>query len=59
MLRTLRIGIETYIDEYLEMAPDVFHIEGKFSGSTLGDVPQGRKRSSYSKRQSRGWSKSV
>ncbi len=47
MLGTLRMDIQTCIDEYLEIAPDVFPVESSIGGSTVGrllKVARGRQR---------------
>ena len=47
MLGTLRMDIQTCIDEYLNMAPDIFPVEGIISGSKIGQlvtVARGRQR---------------
>ncbi len=36
MLGTLRMDIQTCIDEYLELAPQIFPVEGLVKGSDLG-----------------------
>ncbi|KAH0542025.1 hypothetical protein FGG08_003574 [Glutinoglossum americanum] len=38
MLGTLRMDVDTCIKEYLNMAPDIFPVEGVVSGSRLGRV---------------------
>ena len=38
MLGVLRMDVQTCIDEYLEMAPEIFPIEGRISGSTMGKL---------------------
>jgi hypothetical protein len=47
MLGTLRMDIETCINEYINMAPEIFPVENIVSGSTLGKlmkVAQGKHR---------------
>ena len=47
MLGTLRMDIQTCINEYLKMAPNIFPVEGSISGSTVGKflkVARGRQR---------------
>ena len=47
MLGVLRMDINTCINEYLEMAPEIFPIEDHISGSTAGrliKVVRGRQR---------------
>jgi hypothetical protein len=47
MLGTLRMDIDTCINEYIDMAPDIFPIEGAISGSKFGkliQVVRGRQR---------------
>ena len=36
MLGTLRMDIQTCIDEYLKLAPQIFPIESRTQGSTFG-----------------------
>lgn len=36
MLGILRMDIDTCIDTYLDMAPEIFPLEGRLSGSSLG-----------------------
>ena len=47
MLGTLRMDIKTCIDEYLDIAPEIFPVEGTISGSVVGKlltVARGRQR---------------
>ena len=47
MLGTLRMDIQTCINEYLELAPDIFPVEGLVRGSKIGKiykVARGRQR---------------
>jgi hypothetical protein len=38
MLGTLRMDIDTCINEYIDMAPEIFPVENIVSGSTLGKL---------------------
>lgn len=38
MLGTLRMDIDTCINEYINMAPEIFPVENIVSGSTLGKL---------------------
>src|SRR6266496_1243893 len=38
MLGTLRMDIDTCINEYIDMAPDIFPVEGSISGSNFGKL---------------------
>jgi hypothetical protein len=38
MLGTLQMDVDTCINEYLDMAPDIFPVEGVISGSKLGKL---------------------
>lgn len=47
MLGTLQMDIQTCIDEYLKMAPDIFPVEGLIRGSKVGQfltAARGRQR---------------
>ena len=47
MLGTLRMDIETCIDEYLNMVPEIFPVEDRMGGSAMGKllkVVRGRQR---------------
>ena len=38
MLGMLRMDIQTFIDEYLELAPKIFPVEGLIRGSKVGKL---------------------